>query len=189
MGFGLTGSHCTIEEILPYVKQLVDSGCEVYPILSGSLASTDTRFGAASAWEQELVSLTGRRPWKSLVEVEPIGPQRLLDVLVIAPCTGNTLARLAHGLSDTSVTMAAKAHLRNLRPVVLGITTNDALGLNARNIGYLLAVKNLFFVPFGQDNPVQKPNSMSAHWELIFETTVEALKGRQKQPILRSFGV
>lgn len=186
-GLGLTGSHCTLEEVLKAASQLVEEGCSVQPILSSSVASTDTRFGTASRWEEKLYALTGNRPWKSMVEVEPIGPKGLLDVMVIAPCTGNTLAKLVHGLSDTPVTFAAKAQLRNNRPLVLGISTNDGLGINGRNVGQLLAMKNIYFVPFGQDNALEKPNSLSAHWSLLSQTVVGALAGEQVQPVIRSF--
>lgn len=187
VGFALTGSHCTLAEVVPQVEKLVDLGADVYPILSPAVSRSDTRFGTASHWCSTLQQVTGREPWKTIVEVEPIGPRGLLDIVVIAPCTGNTMSKLAHGISDTPVTLAAKAHLRNGGPVVLGITSNDGLGLNARSLGSLLVSRSVFFVPFGQDNALEKPNSLSAHWNLTTDTIEHALKFRQVQPLLRAF--
>ncbi|MDI3281309.1 MAG: dipicolinate synthase subunit B [Bacillota bacterium] len=184
IGFALTGSYCTIAEVLQEVERLVAEGAEVTPILSHSVAHEDTRFGEASAWREKLLALTGKAPLTTIKEVEPIGPQKLLDLLVIAPCTGNTLAKLANGITDGPVLMAAKAQLRNGRPVVLAISTNDGLGLNAKNIGILLNTKNIYMVPFGQDAPLVKQNSLVARMDLIFDTVLLALEGRQIQPVL-----
>lgn len=159
-------------------------GAEVLPIVSSEVATTDTRFGPASFWRSQLKAITGREPISTIEEAEPIGPQGLIDVLVIAPCTGNTLAKLANGITDSSVLMAAKANLRNQRPVVLAISTNDGLGMNAKNIGSLLNTRNIYFVPFGQDQPLLKPNSLSAKFDLILETILAALQGRQLQPLV-----
>lgn len=184
IGMAVAGSHCTIAKILSEVKRLVDEGAKVIPILSESVQSTDTRFGEAKYWREKLVEITGQEPIESITAAEPIGPQKLLDVLLIAPCTGNTLAKFANGITDSTVLMSAKAQLRNQRPVVLAIATNDGLGLNAKNIGLLLNAKNVYFVPFGQDDPYQKPNSLVAKMDKILDTILEALEGRQIQPLL-----
>ncbi len=184
IGLAVTGSHCTIEKVLPQVKELVAEGARVIPILSESVLSTDTRFGTAVHWRETLVTITGEQIIGSLVEAEPVGPQKLLDVMVIAPCTGNTLAKLANGITDGTVLMAAKAHLRNGRPLVIAISTNDGLGMNFRNIGLLFNTKNVYFVPFGQDDPVGKPRSLVASMQFLQDTIVYSLAGRQYQPVL-----
>ena len=184
IGFALTGSHCTIPQIWEPLKKLVDEGHEIFPIVSESVRGTNTRFGTAESTLNRLQEITGRFPWMSIVEVEPIGPKSLLDVMIVAPCTGTTLAKLTFGISDTAVTLACKAHLRNNRPVILSIATNDALGGNAANIGHLLARKNIFFVPYRQDNPKDKPNSMVARLDLLTLTLQEAVEGRQTQPVI-----
>ncbi|MGI6307871.1 MAG: dipicolinate synthase subunit B [Dethiobacteria bacterium] len=184
VGFALTGSHCTIGEIFAQVEKLVAAGAQVTPIISFSVKHTNTRFGEAKKIKEQLREITGNRIIKSIVEAEPCGPQKLFDLLVIAPCTGNTLAKLANGITDTAVLMAAKGHLRNLRPVVLALATNDGLGLNARNIGVLLVTKNIFMVPFGQDDPFQKPNSLVASMGMLLPTIERALKKEQIQPVL-----
>ncbi len=187
IGFAMCGSHCTLEEVIPEVARLVKEGATVIPIISESVANTDTRFGSAQKWKDELLRLTGRKPLSTIVEVEPIGPKKLLDIMVVAPCTGNTMAKIANAITDSTVTMAVKAHLRNDRPVVLAISTNDALGNNARNLGVLLATKNVFFVPFGQDNPQGKPKSLVARLDLLKVTILEALSGKQIQPLLLGY--
>lgn len=187
IGFAFTGSHCTIGQVLPYLKILKDEDADLTPILSPSAFNTDTRFGKAEDLINDLSAMTGKQPLTTLVEVEPIGPQKLFDVVIVAPCTGNTFAKLALGISDTSVTLACKAQLRNNRPVVLGISTNDALSANARNLGILLNKKNIYFVPFGQDAPETKQTSMISKMSLIPETILEALQNRQIQPLLISY--
>lgn len=184
IGLALTGSHCTLASVLRQVTRLVESGADVLPILSPSVARETTRFGTPEAWEEQLFEATGKRPLKTIPEVEPIGPQRLLDALVIAPCTGNTLAKLANGVTDGPVLMAAKAHLRNGRPLIIAVSTNDGLGMNARNLGLLLNAKDVYFVPFGQDAPYEKRNSLVAREDLLLDTIEAALEGRQLQPIL-----
>lgn len=184
IGVALTGSHCTIDAVLPQFRILVRAGAELYPILSPTVQQTDTRFGSAASVRQEIVQITGREPWLSLVDVEPIGPKGLLDLLLIAPCSGNSMAKLARGISDSAVLMAAKSMLRNQRPLLLAISTNDALGLNAGNLAVLLNTKNIYMVPFGQDSPRGKPNSMVARPELIAPAAEAALEGRQLQPLL-----
>lgn len=187
VGFGVTASHCCMDQVMPQVRHLVDEGAEVFPIISTAVDTTDTKYGTSWKWKKMLLDITGRKAFSTMVEVEAVGPQRLFDAMVVAPCTGNTLAKIANGITDGSVLMSVKAHLRNQRPVVLAISTNDGLGMNAKNIGLLLNVKNIYMVPFGQDNPAEKPNSLVARWDLIAATILEALKGKQFQPILMSY--
>ena len=183
VGFAFTGSFCTFSRVMGVLEK-VAAEYEVQPIVSETVAATDTRFGNAHDFMREMQRICDRRPLTSIKETEPIGPRKLLDVLVVAPCTGNTLAKLAAGIADSSVTMAVKAHLRNGGPVVVAVSTNDALATAARNIGELLARKNIFLVPLQQDDPVNKPTSLVAVMELIPETIGAALKGRQLQPVL-----
>lgn len=187
IGFAVTGSHCTLSEIIEVMKRLVDEGADVTPIISYSVESMDTRFGKAEEWKHQFQEITKRIPIHSIPDAEPIGPKKMFDCVVIAPCTGNTLAKLANGIIDTPVLMAAKSHLRNLRPVVLAISTNDGLGLNARNIGTLLITKNIYLVPFGQDNPQVKANSLVAHMDKVPETILMACAGKQIQPVLLDY--
>jgi dipicolinate synthase subunit B len=187
IAFAITGSHCTIAEVLPVMKVLVDDGAIITPIFSAAVRDTDTRYGTAAALRREVVAITGSEPLTTMVEVEPIGPQKLFDLVLVAPCTGNTLAKLALGITDSCVTLACKAQLRNNRPVVIAISTNDGLGANARNLGILLNKKNIYFVPFGQDMPKTKQTSLVAKLSLIPETIVEAMEHRQLQPVLIAF--
>ena len=182
--FALTGSHCTFAEVMPHIRRFVEEGARVIPIISYSIATTDTRFGTAEQWQRQLKEITGNDIIATIVDAEPLGPSRLLDILVIAPCTGNTTSKLANAMTDGPVLMAAKAQMRNQRPLVLAISTNDGLGLNAANIAKLLIMKNVYFVPFGQDAPEQKPNSLVARMDLILETCEAALAGKQLQPML-----
>ncbi|MEW9107670.1 dipicolinate synthase subunit B [Paenibacillus sp.] len=184
VGYAVTGSHCTLEEIMPQVKRFVDAGARVIPIASQAVMTTDTRFGASDHWEKQLKEITGNDIISTIVDAEPLGPSKLLDVMVIAPCTGNTTSKLANAMTESPVLMAAKAQMRNQRPLVLAISTNDGLGLNAANIAKLLVAKNIYFVPFGQDNPKQKPNSLVARMDLVPEACYAALEGRQLQPVL-----
>ena len=183
VGFAFTGSFCTLARAMGALEQTA-ARWQVQPIVSETVAATDTRFGNAHDFVREMQRICDRRPIESIKEAEPVGPKKLLDVLVIAPCTGNTLAKLAAGIADTSVTMAAKAHLRNGRPVVVAVSTNDGLAAAARNIGALLARKGVYFVPFQQDDPEHKPASLVAVMERIPETVEAALEGRQLQPVL-----
>lgn len=187
IGFALTGSFCTFAKVMPELEKLVSEGADIMPIISEAVDKFDTKFGKAEEWKSRIEGITGEKLLKTIVEVEPIGPKSLLDILIIAPCTGNTLSKLANGITDTPVTMAAKAHLRNGKPLVLAISTNDGLGGNAKNLGLLLNSKNVYFVPFGQDDPVKKCNSLTANNELILPTILEALKGKQLQPILNKY--
>ena len=184
VGFALTGSHCTFSEVMPHVRRFVEEGARVIPIISYSIATTDTRFGTSEQWQRQLKEITGNDIIATIVDAEPLGPSRLLDILVIAPCTGNTTSKLANAMTDSPVLMAAKAQMRNQRPLVLAISTNDGLGLNAANIAKLLIMKHVYFVPFGQDAPEQKPNSLVARMDLIMETCEAALMGKQLQPML-----
>lgn len=185
IGFGITGSFCTHEKIKKEIRHLMELGANVIPIFSYKTLNTDTRFGRAADFVQDVVDITMNEGIRSISQAEPIGPNNFLDVMVIAPCTGNTLAKLQAGISDSPVLMAAKAHLRNNRPLVISISTNDALGINFKNIGNLMYMKNIYFVPFGQDNFKAKPSSMIAKTNLIPDTIEEAMKGRQIQPILQ----
>lgn len=187
IGFAMTGSHCTIGEVLPVMKVLAGEGAAITPIFSASVRDTDTRFGTAADLHREVVAVCGTEPLTTMVEVEPIGPRKLFDLVLVAPCTGNTLAKLALGITDTSVSMACKAQLRNNRPVVIALSTNDGLGANARNLGTLLNKKNIYFVPFGQDTPKTKQTSLMAKMDLIPETIREAMNHRQLQPVLVTF--
>ncbi|MBD5149478.1 MAG: dipicolinate synthase subunit B [Oscillibacter sp.] len=184
VGFALCGSFCTHKEVLQELEAICREYETVLPIVSPVCQTTDTRFGKAEDFLTQVECLTGHTVMGSIRDAEPIGPKKLLDVLVIAPCTGNTLAKLAAGITDTPVTMAAKAHLRNDRPVVVAVATNDGLSAAAKNIGELLARKNYYFVPFGQDDPEKKPCSLMADFTRIGETVEEALEGRQLQPVL-----
>lgn len=184
VGVALTGSFCTFSKIFPQLQALVDAGADVTVIFSDAVRTTDSRFGKAEDFKKKAEEITGKKTIVSIAEAEPIGPKSLLDILVIFPCTGNTAAKLANGITDTPVLMAAKAHLRNEKPLVVSLSTNDALGMNMKNIGLLLNAKHLYFVPFGQDNPEKKPNSLTAHTEMLIPTLELALEGKQLQPIL-----
>lgn len=184
VGWGISGSFCNYEYVFPQIEKLKELGADIYPIMSYNAVSLDTKFGKAEDWNQKLRDITGKEIIQTIQDAEPVGPQLNLDIMVVAPCTGNTLAKLANAITDTPLLMACKAHLRNQRPLVLAIATNDALGNNAKNLGLLLNMKNVYFVPFGQDDPFNKPNSMISNFEKIEETLEEALKGKQLQPIL-----
>ena len=184
VGFAVSGSFCTHEQVLKALEQLTAVYETVVPIVSETSAFTDTRFGTSEDLLERLEDLTGQEVLCDIPSVEPIGPKKLLDVLVIAPATGNTMAKLAGGIADTAVTMAAKSHLRNGRPVVVAVSSNDGLAAGARNIGELLMRKNYYFVPFGQDNAAAKPCSLVADFGKIPETVDAALRGEQLQPLL-----
>lgn len=184
IGFALTGSFCTFSAVIPEIKKLCDSGAIVTPIMSEVAYSTDTRFGKAKGFVSEIEEITGNKVLKTISEVEPIGPKKLLDILIIAPCTGNTLSKIANAVTDSSVTMAAKAHLRNGKPLLIAVSTNDGLSGSAKNIGVLLGRENMYFVPFGQDDHIGKPTSLVADMGLIKEACEEALDRKQIQPIL-----
>ena len=183
VGFAVCGSFCTFAQVFPVMEQLAKE-YELIPIFSPASYTTDSRFGTAQAHIRRAVEICGIDPLYTIAQVEPIGPKKLLDALIIAPCTGNTLAKLAHGIADTSVTMATKSHLRNGRPVVVAVSTNDGLAGAAENIGRLLARKHYYFVPFGQDDAKNKPTSLVADFKKIPEALAAAMGGRQLQPIL-----
>lgn len=184
IGFALCGSFCTFSKVFPVMEELAKEH-SIYPIFSFASAGTDTRFGRAEEFLAQARSFSGREVITTIPAAEPIGPKKLLDVLVVAPCTGNTLAKLARSIADTPVTMAVKSHLRNGRPVVIAVSTNDGLAGAAENIGRLLARRHFYFVPYGQDDSEKKPTSLVAHFELIPQTVALAMEGRQLQPLLR----
>ena len=183
VGFAMCGSFCTFSKALETLKQLKQLGYDVLPIMSETAWSTDTRFGKADDIAAKVESIAGREIIHSISGAEPIGPKQMCDVLLVAPCTGNTLAKLSSGITDTSVTMAVKSHLRILRPVVLALCSNDALGAGGRNLGTMLNRKNIYFVPLTQDDPVKKPNSLVADFQRIPEALEAALEGRQVEPV------
>ena len=187
IGIAFTGSFCTYKNAMEELEKLVNTGADVQCIFSENAQTIDSRFGKAKEFLEQAKELTGNPIMKTIAQAEPIGPKGLLDLLVIFPCTGNTIAKLANGITDTPVLMAAKAHLRNEKPLVISISTNDALGMNMKNIGLLLNAKNIYFLPFGQDDPMKKPNSMIAHTELLIPTIQKALENKQYQPLIKSF--
>lgn len=184
VGIGITGSFCTFDKIMTQIVKITEEGANVFTVFSDNASTMDTRFGNAEDFLQMVHQITGNKPITTLVDAEPIGPNKMFDVFLIAPCTGNTVAKLNNAISDTPVLMAAKSHLRNGRPVVISISTNDALSNNFKNIASLMNVKNVFFVPFGQDNYQQKPNSMIADLDKIVPALEMALEGKQLQPII-----
>lgn len=181
----MTGSFCTIKQAMGALRALLEAGCEVIPIFSPIVCSSDTRFYRAQDLREDVMRLTGHEIITSIVEAEPIGPQKLLDAVVICPCTGNTAAKLVNGIVDTAVLMAAKAHLRNGGPVVVAIATNDGMSNNGATVGMLQNIKNVYLVPYGQDDAVHKPTSLIAHMEQVPETLEKALEGVQLQPLLQ----
>ena len=185
VGFAVCGSFCTHAKAMEALEQVKARFSTVIPIVSECTAATDTRFGPAHELMREMERICDRRVISSIREAETIGPKKLLDLLIIAPCTGNTLGKLACGITDTAVTMAAKAHLRNQRPLLIAPSTNDGLTASAPNLGALLSRKYIYFVPFGQDDPVKKPTSLVADFSLVADAAQAALEGRQLQPLLR----
>ena len=183
VGFALCGSYCSFSQVFPVMEEMA-AEYTLIPIVSNNVAVTDSRFGTSADHLARIESICGRKPLASIAAVEPIGPKKMLDALIIAPCTENTQAKLANGIADTSVTMAAKSHLRNGRPVIVAVSTNDGLAGAAQNIGKLMSRKHFYFVPFGQDAPIEKPASLVAAFRKIPLTLEEALAGRQLQPIL-----
>jgi len=184
IGFGLTGSHCTYDAVFPEIEKLVNAGAEVLPVVTYTVKNTTTRFGNGEDWIERIEKLTGKKAIDSIVGAEPLGPKIPLDCMIIAPLTGNSMSKFANAMTDSPVLMAAKATLRNGKPVVLGISTNDALGLNGVNLMRLMATKNIYFIPYGQDDPVKKPNSMVARMTMLYDTVEAAISGRQIQPVL-----
>ena len=184
VGFALTGSFCTFEKTIEQIEKLVETGADVIPIMSYNSYNLDTKFGKASDFIYKIKQITGKDIIHTIQEAEPIGPKQMTDVMVICPCSGNTIAKLANGITDTPVVMAAKSHLRNQKPLVIGISTNDALSGSAENIGKILNRRNYYFIPFRQDNPVTKPTSLVFDSKSIICTIEKALKSEQIQPII-----
>lgn len=185
IGVALTGSFCTYEKAFVQLRKLKEEGAEIVTIFSNAAQTINSRFGSTEDFMKEAEEITGTCPLLTIGQAEPIGPKSLLDLLIILPCTGNTAAKLANGITDSPALMAAKAHLRNEKPLLISISTNDALGMNMKNIGILLNVKHIFFVPFGQDDPEKKPNSMTAKTEMLIPAAEAALEERQYQPIIQ----
>ena len=184
VGFALSGSFCTFSAVLPEIQNLIEAGAIVTPIMSYNASSIDTRFGKAADFIYEIERMTKTKVLKTIDEVEPIGPKKLLDLIIVAPCTGNTLGKISQGITDTPVSLAVKAHLRNLRPVLLAVSTNDGLGANFKNIGTLMNTKSMFFVPFGQDDYVKKPTSLVADMKKIVPAAVKAINFEQIEPVI-----
>ena len=187
VGIALTGSFCTFAKAFKELQKLKDAGADIHPIFSNSSSTISCRFGTPELYIEKIKEITDNEPIFCIEGAEPIGPTGYLDILAIFPCTGNTAAKLVNGITDTPVLMAAKAHLRNNKPLVISISTNDGLGMNMKNIGLLLNSKNIYFVPFGQDDCVKKPNSLVAHTDLLIPTLETALEGKQYQPLLVSY--
>ena len=185
IGVALTGSFCTYQKVFEQIRKLQEAQAEIVTIFSDASQKINSRFGEAEDFMKEAERITGKKPLLTIDQAEPIGPKSLLDLLIILPCTGNTIAKLANGITDTPVLMAAKAHLRNDKPLLISISTNDALGMNMKNIGLLLNAKNIYFVPFGQDNAEKKPNSMIAKADLVIPAAEAGLEGRQYQPVIQ----
>ncbi|WBX79525.1 dipicolinate synthase subunit B [Virgibacillus salarius] len=184
IGFGLTGSHCTYDQVFPQIERLIELNADVIPIVTYTVRTTDTKFGQAEDHIGKIESITGKQVISTMPEAEPLGPKMPLDCMVIAPLTGNSLSKLANALTDSPVLMAAKATMRNQQPVVLGVSTNDALGLNGVNLMRLMASKFIYFIPYGQDDPYKKPNSLVAKMDLLPETIESALEFKQLQPVI-----
>lgn len=185
VGYALCGSFCTFKKSISQMRQLVQSGYDVLPIMSFNAYKTDTRFGSAKSFVEEIESITGKRIINTIEAAEPIGPKKMCDLMLVCPCTGNTLSKISNGITDTPVTMAVKSHLRIQRPLLLCVATNDALGASAQNIGKLLNTKNVYFVPMSQDDPKSKPDSLVSHFELVSDSVESALDNIQMQPIFR----
>lgn len=185
VGFALCGSFCTFSKVIPIMRELVNQGYSIYPIMSPMAYTTDTRFGKAQDFIKEIEDICKRNVIHTIYDAEPIGPKKLLDALLIEPCTGNTLGKLANGIYDTSVTLATKAHLRNNRPVIVGVSTNDGLSGSAPAIGKLMATKNYYFIPLQQDDPYHKPTSIVCDFSKTAQTLQAALQGQQYQPMLQ----
>jgi len=184
IGIALCGSFCMYESVFEQIKNIVDEGADVFPIMSFNSSTMDTRFGKAEDFRKRLIDLTSNEIIDTIQKAEVIGPKNMIDILLIAPCTGNTLSKIAYGITDTPVLMACKSHLRNNKPVVIAVSTNDGLGINMKNIGLLINIKNIYFVPFRQDNYLMKPNSLVSKMDMIIPTIKEAINAKQIQPVL-----
>lgn len=186
VGVALTGSFCTFAKTIEQIQNLVNEQANVIPIFSFNAQTIDSRFGKAADFMEQITKITGNKPVLTIAGAEPLGPKGMIDILIIAPCTGNTLAKFCNGITDTPVLMAAKGHLRNQKPLAISLATNDALGINFKNVGSMLNCKNVYFVPFGQDDFNRKPNSMISNTSLIIPTLELALEGKQIQPIIEN---
>lgn len=184
IGLGITGSFCTFDKILSQIKFLKDEGAEITPVFSFNTQNMNTRFYAANDFINKVESITGNKGIYTIQQAEQVGPKKLFDIMVIAPCTGNTLAKLTNGITDTPVLMASKAHLRNERPLLIAISTNDGLGMNFQNIGRIMNTKNIYFVPFGQDDCIKKPNSLVAYLDKLKPSIISSLNGKQIEPVI-----
>src|SRR5699024_6959373 len=184
IGFAITGSSCNFANVFPIIERIANTGADIYPIISYSVDTFDTRFGTAEKWKEKFREITGKEIINTIVDAETVGPKLNVDVIVVAPGTGNTISKLTNGITDTTGTMECKAHLRNQKPLVLGIATNDGLGASGKNIGLLMNTKNIYFVPFGQDDPKGKPNSLVTKFEYIEDTIEHAIEYKQLQPVL-----
>ncbi|TYQ17719.1 UNVERIFIED_CONTAM: dipicolinate synthase subunit B [Acetivibrio alkalicellulosi] len=187
VAFALTGSYCVFDKVIPQVEKLVNEGANVYPVVSYEVAKTNSRFGKSQDFLDKLKLITGKKVISTMEEVEPLGVVHPLDLVIVSPCTGNSLSKLASAATDSPALMAAKGAFRNHKPVVIGIATNDGLGICSKNLGALIPLKNVFFIPFGQDNYTAKPDSLVAKFHLTLPTVIEALKGNQIQPILQEY--
>ena len=184
IGLGITGSFCTFDKILSQIKVLKDEGAEVTPVFSFNTQNMNTRFFSANDFIKNVEDITGNKGMYTIQQAEQVGPKKLFDIMVIAPCTGNTLAKLTNGITDTPVLMASKAHLRNERPLLISISTNDGLGMNFQNIGRIMNTKNIYFVPFGQDDYIKKPNSLVAYLDKLKPSIISSLNGKQMEPVI-----
>lgn len=187
IGFAITASFCTLKKVVENLKELVDLGHDVYPIISENIKKYDTRFGNSQTFIKQIEEITHKKVIDNIVDAENFGPKNKMDVMVVLPATGDFIAKFANGITDNPVNLAIKATLRNQRPIVIAVSTNDGLGINGENIMKLLNMKNVYFVPFGQDNYIEKPNSLVAHYDLLLKTIEEAVKGKQIQPVLLDY--
>lgn len=187
IGFAITASFCTLQKVVENLKELVDLGHDVYPIISENIKKYDTRFGNSQTFIKQIEEITHKKVIDNIVDAENFGPKNKMDVMVVLPATGDFIAKFANGITDNPVNLAIKATLRNQRPIVIAVSTNDGLGINGENIMKLLNMKNVYFVPFGQDNYIEKPNSLVAHYDLLLKTIEEAVKGKQIQPVLLDY--
>ncbi len=186
IGIAFTGSFCTYKKAFIELRKLIDAGADIYTIFSERSKTITSRFGSPSVFLHDAEEITGHKPILTIEDAEPIGPKSYLDAMILLPCTGNTAAKLNNGIVDSPVLMAAKAHLRNEKPLIIAISTNDGLSMNLKNIGMLMNTKNIYFVPFGQDDHVKKPNSLVAHIDMVIPTLELALEGKQIQPVVVS---
>lgn len=187
IGFAITASFCTLQKVIDNLKELVDLGHDVYPIISENIKKYNTRFGNSQLFIKQIEEITHKKVIDNIIDAEKFGPKNKMDIMVVLPATGDFIAKFANGISDNPVNLSVKATLRNQKPIVVAVSTNDGLGINGENIMKLLNMKNVYFVPFGQDNYIEKPNSLVAHYDLLLQTIEEAMRGRQIQPVLLGY--